>query len=60
MTGRQPIYALYVVFCSGMTWFASLCQDARFASRSLRRTPLFALLVMLTLAVGIASSTAAS
>jgi putative ABC transport system permease protein len=37
---------------------ASFRQDGRFALRSLRRTPFFTLLVVVTLAVGIGSSTA--
>ncbi|HEX4230059.1 MAG TPA: ABC transporter permease [Bryobacteraceae bacterium] len=39
-------------------WLAAIWQDGRYAFRSLRRTPLFAGLVVLTLAISIGASTA--
>jgi len=39
------------------TWFAGLTQDVRYAGRLLRRQPRYALLVGLTMAIGIGAST---
>ena len=41
-----------------LAWFDAVGQDGRYALRSLRRSPLFALLVIVTLAISIGSSTA--
>lgn len=40
-------------------WFENLCQDLRFATRTMFRNPGFTLLAILTLALGIAVSTTA-
>ena len=41
----------------GFTWFWEALNDARYATRSFARTPLFAAIVIITLALGIGSST---
>jgi putative ABC transport system permease protein len=42
----------------GLRWLEDLAADLRYAQRTLRRTPSFALVVIATLALGIGSSTA--
>jgi predicted permease len=41
----------------GFTWFEQALNDARYAGRSFARTPLFSAIVIITLALGIGSST---
>ena len=41
----------------GFTWFELALNDARYATRSFARTPLFSAIVIITLALGIGSST---
>jgi len=41
----------------GFTWFEQALNDARYATRSFARTPLFSAIVIITLALGIGSST---
>jgi predicted permease len=41
----------------GFTWFEQALNDARYAARSFARTPLFSAIVIITLALGIGSST---
>jgi predicted permease len=41
----------------GFTWIEHALNDARYAARSFARTPLFSAIVMITLALGIGSST---
>src|SRR5215831_12900134 len=41
----------------GFTWFEQALDDIRYASRSFARTPLFSSIVVITLALGIGSST---
>jgi putative ABC transport system permease protein len=41
----------------GFTWFAEALNDARYATRSFARAPLFSAIVIVTLALGISSST---
>jgi putative ABC transport system permease protein len=41
----------------GLTWLEQAVQDARYAVRSFLRAPLFSVMVILTLALGIGSST---
>ena len=42
----------------GWTWLERLAQDVRFATRQIRRAPGFALIAIVTLALGIGASTA--
>ena len=41
----------------GFTWLEQALNDARYATRSFARTPLFSAIVIITLALGIGSST---
>ena len=41
----------------GLTWFEQALGDARYATRSFARTPLFSAIAIITLALGIGSST---
>jgi predicted permease len=42
----------------GLPWLEDLARDARYGLRTLRRTPLFATVVLMTLAIGIGANTA--
>jgi putative ABC transport system permease protein len=41
----------------GFTWFEQVLKDARYATRSFARTPLFSAIIIITLALGLGSST---
>ena len=42
----------------GLPWLDDLARDVRYGLRTLRRTPMFATVVLLTLAIGIGANTA--
>ena len=42
----------------GLPWLEDLARDARYGLRTLRRTPMFATVVLVTLAIGIGANTA--
>lgn len=56
--GNVTAIAEQVRETSGWIWFERLHQDARYAMRSLRRTPGFTAVVILTLTMGIGTTTA--